>query len=79
MLGFCLIIAVVCELYSKIDPYGSFLYMIFNQTIRVDRIKIFAIIGFIVFLSIKIFAGIFFKKDLEFINKSNFQVKDGKK
>ncbi len=79
MLVFCLIIAFVCELYNRIDPYGYFLYTVFNQVINVNKIKIFAIIGFIVFLSVKVFSGIFFKKDLQFINREHFKVKDGKK
>ena len=78
ILAFCLLTVLICELYTRIDPYGSFLYFIFNQSINVHKVEIFAIIGFIIFLSVKIFAGIFFKKDLNFLDKKQFQVKDGK-
>lgn len=77
-LAFCALAVLLCEVYTRIDPYGSFLYFIFNENVNVHKIEIFAIIGFIVFLSIKIFAGIFFKKDLNVIDKTHFQVKDGK-
>ena len=56
----------------------SILYTIFKKNIDIQQIEIYAIIGFIIFLSTKIFAGIFFKKDLAFLNKKKFQVKDGK-
>lgn len=77
-LAFCALTILLCEVYTRLDPYGSFLYFIFNETINVHKIEIFAIIGFIVFLSIKIFAGIFLKKDLNVLDKRHFQVKDGK-
>ncbi|WP_455544385.1 hypothetical protein [Intestinibacter sp.] len=78
VLMFCLFVIIFCEGYTRIDPYGSILYKVFNKIIDVQKIEIYAIIGFIIFLSIKIFAGIFFKKDLAFLNKKQFQVKDGK-
>lgn len=77
-LMFCLLTIVLCECYIKIDPYGSILYSIFKKSIDIQQLEIYAIIGFIVFLSSKIFAGIFFKKDLAFLNKKQFQAKDGK-
>jgi len=78
ILAFCLLTVLICEGYTRLDPYGSFLYFIFKENINVHKIEIFAIIGFIIFLSVKIFAGIFFKKDLNFLDKKQFQVKDGK-
>ncbi|MBU5336742.1 hypothetical protein [Intestinibacter bartlettii] len=78
VLMFCLLTIIFCEGYVRLDPYGSFLYLIFKKSIDVQKIEIYAIIGFIIFLSTKIFAGIFLKKDLAFLNKKNFQVKDGK-
>ena len=68
----------LCEIYTRLDPYGSFLYFIFKQSINVYRIEIFAIIGFIIFLAVKIFGGIFFKKNMNFLDRRHFQVKDGK-
>lgn len=78
VLVFCLLTIIICELYIRLDPYGSFLYFLFNKPININQIEIYSIIIFIIFLSIKIFAGIFFKKDLNFLNKKHFQVKDGK-
>ena len=78
VLMFCLLVIILCECYIKVDPYGSILYTIFKKNIDIQQIEIYAIIGFIIFLSTKIFAGIFFKKDLAFLNKKKFQVKDGK-
>lgn len=78
VLVFCLLVIVLCEVYTRIDPYASFLYFLFNQTVNVNRIEVYSIILFIIFLSIKIFAGIFFKKDLNFLDKDHFKVKDGK-
>ena len=60
-------------------------YMIFKEKRSPNNIIAWTLIlyiapfiGFIVFLSSKIFAGIFFKKDLAFLNKKQFQAKDGK-
>lgn len=78
VLVFCLLTIIVCELYTRIDPYGSFLYFLFNKPVNINKIEIYSIIIFIIFLSVKIFAGIFFKKDLNFLDKNHFQVKDGK-
>ena len=78
VLMFCLLVIILCECYIKVDPYGSILYTIFKKNIDIQQIEIYAIIGFIIFLSTKIFAVIFFKKDLAFLNKKKFQVKDGK-
>ena len=77
-LAFFFLTIVLCEVYTRIDPYGYFIYFLFNKIIDVHKYEIYAIIGFIIFLSIKIFAGIFFKKDLNFLDKNHFQVKDGK-
>lgn len=74
----CLLIVLLCEVYIKLDPNGYVLYRIFEQVIDIAQIEIMSIIGFIVLLSIKVFSGIFFKKELNFINKNHFQVKDGK-
>ena len=63
VLMFCLLVIILCECYIKVDPYGSILYTIFKKNIDIQQIEIYAIIGFIIFLSTKIFAGIFFKKD----------------
>lgn len=76
--AFCLLTVFLCEIYTRLDPYGSFLYFIFKQSINVYRIEIFAIIGFIIFLAVKIFGGIFFKKNMNFLDRRHFQVKDGK-
>lgn len=77
-LAFCFCVILICELYTRLDPYGSFLYFIFNKSININRIEIYSIIIFIILLSAKVFAGIFFKKDLNFLNKKHFEVKDGK-
>ena len=77
-LAFFFLTIVLCEVYIRIDPYGSFIYFLFNKSVDIHKYEIYAIIGFIIFLSIKIFAGIFFKKDLNFLDKNYFQVKDGK-
>ena len=76
-LAFFFLTIVLCEVYIRIDPYGSFIYFLFNKSVDIHKYEIYAIIGFIIFLSIKIFAGIFFKKDLNFLDKNYFQVKDG--
>ena len=52
VLAFCLLAVLICELYTRLDPYGSFLYFIFRQSINVHKIEIFAIIIFIIFLSV---------------------------
>ena len=77
-LAFFFLTIVLCEVYTRIDPYGYFIYFLFNKSIDVHKYEIYAIIGFIIFLSIKIFAGIFFKTDLNFLDKNHFQAKDGK-
>jgi len=71
---------VLCEVYIRIDPYGVFLYIfLFNKSVDIHKYEIYAIIGFIIFfINQKYSQGIFFKKDLNFLDKNYFQVKDGK-
>ena len=72
-------IAVVTFILTLISMGISIVqYFLFNKSVDIHKYEIYAIIGFIIFLSIKIFAGIFFKKDLNFLDKNYFQVKDGK-
>lgn len=75
---FSLLMILICEGYVRLDPNGRILYWIFDRMIDVKQIEIIWIIGFIILLSIKVFGGIFFKKELSFIDKRHFQVKDGK-